>query len=150
MPEPFGRYLLALHHRCLVEARPRVRPGGGVLTAIGGRMPHDVVLDLHRACGYEPELLAFDVKRQVEPAVVLPPYAAAESAGDVTFTFYAREAIDVVADARRAGLDGRELADAVADELASLAITATEAERRRRAGHEVAHAVLMVLGRRPG
>ncbi len=27
VPEPFGRYLLALHHRCLLEARPaRPRP----------------------------------------------------------------------------------------------------------------------------
>lgn len=149
VPEPFGRYLLALHHRCLVEARALVRPGGGVLTAIGGRMPAGVVFDLHRACGYEPELVAFDVKRQVEPAVVLPPYAAAESAGDVTFTYYAREAIGVVAAARRARIDGQELSDAVADELAALAITATEAERRHRAGLDVAHAVLMVLGRRP-
>ena len=149
VPEPFGRYLLALHHRCLRDARERVRPGGGVLTAIGGRMPHDVVLDLHRRCGYEPELLAFDVKRQVEPAVVVPPYAAAEAGGDVTFTYYAADAIGLVAEARRDGLDGQELADAVAGPLAALAITATEAERRRRAGEDVAHSVLMVHGRRP-
>ena len=149
VPEPFGRYLLALHHRCLRDARERVRPGGGVLTAIGGRMPHEVVLDLHRRCGYEPELLAFDVKRQVEPAVVVPPYAAAEASGDVTFTYYAADAIGLVAEARRDGLDGQELADAVAGPLAALAITATDAERRRRAGEDVAHSVLMVHGRRP-
>jgi hypothetical protein len=149
VPEPFGRYLLALHHRCLRDVRDRVRPGGGVLTAIGGRMPHEVVLDLHRSCGYEPELLAFDVKRQVEPAVVLPPYAAAEAGGDVAFTYYAADAIGLVAAARGAGLDGQELADAVAGPLAALAITATEAESRSRAGEDVAHSVLMVHGRRP-
>ena len=108
VPEPFGQYLLALHHRCLLEARPHVRPGGGVLTALGGRMPHEVAFDLHRACGYRPELPAFDVKRQVEPGLVIPPYARAEEAGDAGFTFYAAEAIDVVTAARAAGLDGQE------------------------------------------
>ncbi len=149
VPEPFGPYLLALHHRCLLELRDCVRPGGGVLTALGGRMPAAVAFDLHRACGYEPELLAFDVKRQVEPDVVLPPYARAEAAGGVEFTFYRPEAIAVTAAAKADGLDGQELAGAVAADLAALAITATEADRRRRAGEDVAHSVLMVLGRRP-
>ena len=103
VPEPFGRYLLSLHYRCLVDARPLVRPGGGVLTAIGGRMPHAVAFDLHRACGYEPELLAFDVKRAVEPDLTVPPYALAEQTNGVEFTFYAPEAIGVVAEARSDG-----------------------------------------------
>jgi hypothetical protein len=148
VPEPFGRYLLALHHRCLVEARPHVRPGGGVLTALGGRMPHEVAFDLHRDCGYRPELLAFDVKRQVEPGLVIPPYARAEEAGDAGFTFYAAEASDVVAAVRADGLDGQELANAVAADLTRLAITAREAEDRTRRGEDVAHAVLMILGTR--
>jgi hypothetical protein len=149
VPEPFGCYLLALHHRCLTDLRDHVRPGGGVLTALGGRMPTAVAFDLHRARGYEPELLAFDVKRQVQPDVVLPPYARAEAAGGVEFTFYRPEAIAVTAAARATGLDGQELADAVAADLAALAVSATEAERRRQAGEDVAHSVLMILGRRP-
>ena len=89
-----------------------------MLTAIGGRMPREVAFDLHRACGDEPELLAFDVKRQVEPDLVIPPYARAEETGDVAFTFYAAEATAVVAAAGAGGLDGQELADAVAPDLA--------------------------------
>ena len=103
----FDRYLLSLHHRCLLEARPHVRPGGGVLTAIGGRMPHEVAFDLHGANSFEPELLAFDVKRPVEPALVIPPYARAEESGDAAFTFYAAEAIDSSARPGRRASTGR-------------------------------------------
>jgi len=81
--------------------------------------------------------------------MVLPPYARAEAEGDVAFTYYRPEAVAVTAAARADGLDGKELADAVAGDLAALAITATEADRRRRAGGDAAHSVLMVLGRRP-
>ena len=147
-PELFEAYLLALHHRCLQEAWPRVREGGGVLTAIGGRMPHDVAFGLHRACGYRPELVAFDVKLQVEPELVIPPYSRAEARNGVEFTFYAAEAIDVVAQARRAGLDGRQLADAVAGDLRRLSLSAREAEDRSRRGQPVAHSVLMIFGER--
>jgi hypothetical protein len=147
-PKVFDAYLLALHHRCLRAAWPRVREGGGVLTAIGGRMPHDVAFELHRACGYCPELVAFDVKRQVEPELVIPPYSRAEARGGVEFTFYAPEAIELVAERRCAGLDGHQLADAVAGDLSGLSMSAREAEDRTRRGQPVAHSVLMILGER--
>ena len=149
VPEPFDAYLLALHYRCLRQARAHVRPGGGVLTAIGGRMPHAVAFDLHRACGYAPELVAYDVKLQAEPALVLPGYRRAEERQGVEFTFYAAEAVMVVADARRSGLEGQSLAAAVAGQLGRLAISAREAEERSRRGEPVAHSVLMLFGRRP-
>jgi hypothetical protein len=119
-----------------------------VLTAIGGRVPHDVVLALHRACGYRPELIAFDVKLQVEPGLVIPPYSRAETQSGVEFTFYAPEAIELVAEGRRAGLDGRELADVVAGDLRRLSMSAREAEDRTGRGQPVAHSVLMIFGER--
>ena len=146
VPEPFGAYRLALHHRCLRDAWPRLHSGGGVLTAIGGRMPHPVAFDLHRSCGYRPRLVAFDVKLQVEPDLVVPPYRDAEAEHGLPFTFYAPEAIGLVADARRGGLDGQALADAVAGELGALAISAREAAERTAGGQRVAHSVLMILG----
>jgi hypothetical protein len=148
-PALFDAYLLTLHYCCLRDAWPRVRVGGGVLTAIGGRMPHDVAFGLHRACGYRPELAAFDVKLQVEPELVIPPYSRAEAENGVEFTFYAAEAIAPVAEARRAGLDGQQLADAVEGDLGRLAISAREAEDRARRGQPVAHSVLMIFGERP-
>jgi hypothetical protein len=146
VPEPFGSYLLALHYRCLQDVRPLVRHGGGVLTAIGGRMPLEVAFDLHRACGYTPELMAFDVKLQVESDLVMRPYALAARTSGLELTFYAAEAIGVVAEARRDGLDGQALADAVADDLLRLAIGAAEAARRSARGEAIAHSVLMVFG----
>jgi hypothetical protein len=146
VPELFATHLLALHFRCLVDARPRLAEHGGVLTAIGGRIPHDVAFELHRAAGYRPALVAFDVKAQVEPELVIPPYSQAEARGGVEFVFYAPEAIALVAAARRSGLDGQALADAVADDLGRLAMSAREAEERTRRGLPVAHSVLMLFG----
>ena len=149
-PAPFGAYRLALHHRCLRDARPRLHDGGGVLTAIGGRMPHSVAFDLHRSCGYRPHLVAFDVKLQVEADLVVPPYRDAEAEHGLPFTYYAPEAIALVAAARDGGLDGQALADAVAPELDALAMSAREAADRVAAGRPVAHSVLMVFGERVG
>jgi hypothetical protein len=148
VPERYATRLLALHYRCLQDAWPRVRPAGGVLTAIGGRVSHDMVMAMHRACGYRPELVAFDVKLQVEPGLVIPPYSRAEARSGVEFTFYAPEAIELVAEGRRAGLDGRELADAVAGDLRRLSMSAREAENRTDRGQPVAHSVLMIFGER--
>jgi methylase of polypeptide subunit release factors len=150
VPAPFADHLLALHHRCLREAWRHVRPGGGVLTAIGGRMPDDVVFDLHRACGYLPELVAFDVKLQGEPDLVLPGYRRVEDERGLEFTFYASEAADIVAERRRSGLDGQQLVDTVAPDLRRLSMSAREAERRSRRGEQVAHSVLMIFGWRYG
>ena len=135
VPAPFGAYRLALHHRCLRDARPRLHDGGGVLTAIGGRMPHAV---------------AFDVKLQVEPDLVVPPYRDAEAEHGLPLTYYAPEAIAVVAAARDAGLDGQALADAVAPDLGALAMSAREAAGRVARGRAVAHSVLMIFGERAG
>jgi methylase of polypeptide subunit release factors len=149
VPEPFSSHLLALHYLCLRQSWPHVTPGGGVLTAIGGRIPDDVALALHRACGYAPELVAFDVKPQIEPELVLPAYRRAEHEQGLEFTFYAPEATEIVAERRRRGLDGRELADSVAGDLRRLSMSAREAEQRSQRGDQVAHSVLMILGRRP-
>jgi hypothetical protein len=92
--------------------------------------------------------VAFDVKLQVEPGLVLPAYAHAEAEGRAAFTFYAAEAVERVTAARAAGLEGRELADATAPDLERLALSAGEAERRARDGTPVAHSVLMVFGER--
>ena len=148
VPEPFNTYLLALHYRCLQEAQGFVREGGGVLTALGGRIPREIAFDLHRACGYLPELVTFDLKIQGEPHVILPAYCRAEEESGAEFTFYLPEALDVVAEARRAGLEGERLADAVEDRLLSRTMSAHEAMERYRRGDPVAHSVFMIFGER--
>jgi hypothetical protein len=140
--------MLSLHYRLLMQAWPRVSPGGGVLTAIGGRIPNEVAFRLHRECGYEPELVAFDLKLQVEPELMIPPYARAEAEHAVEFRFYAPEAIGVVAALRDAGLEGQPLADAATPELEQLTMPAREAAARVDRSLPVAHSVLMIFGQR--
>jgi hypothetical protein len=148
VPEPYARYMLDLHYRLLLEARPRVSDGGGVLTALGGRIPDGLAFELHRACGFNPELVAFDVKLQAEPELMVPPYAQAEAEQDLAYTFYAPEAIELVARLRADGLDGQPLADAGARDLERLSISAQEAAVRVEQGLGVAHSVLMIFGER--
>jgi hypothetical protein len=148
VPEPFAKYMLGLHHRLLRQAWPRVNDSGGVLTAIGGRMPDEVAFALHRECGYAPELAAFDLKPQVEPGLMIPPYERAEAEHGVEFTFYAPEAIPVVAGLRDTGLEGQPLLDAAAPELERLSMSAREAAARVRQALPVAHSVLMIFGER--
>lgn len=114
--EPFAAYLLSLHYRFLTGTRTRVSHGGGVLTAIGGRIPNDVAFKLHRECGYEPELVAFDLKLQVEPGLMIPRCARAEAERDRVQVLRSR-GIGVVAALRNAGLEGQPLADAAVPQL---------------------------------
>jgi hypothetical protein len=146
VPDTFVTHLVALHYECLQKARAHVRQGGGVLTALGGRIPLEIALELHRSCGYVPELVAFDVKRQSEPDLILPGYRDAEEAYGVEFTFYAPQALELLAEARSSGLEGRDLLDAVDDELRLYAISAREAMRRRAQDEPVAHSVFEILG----
>ena len=146
VPELFEKHQLALHYECLQQGRGRVRDRGGILTAIGGRIPLDTAFDLHRACGYLPELVIFDVKIQSEPHVILPEYCRLEKQHGVEFRFYAPEARETVAEIRLSGLEGKGLADAAQDELLRHAMTAHEAMDRCRRGQAVAHSVFMIFG----
>ncbi len=146
VPEPFSTYMLDLHHGLLLDARQRLGPGGGVLTALGGRAPDHVAFGLHTACGYRPELVAYDLKVQGEPELMVPPYERAEAEHGIEYRFYAPEAVEIVAGLRRTGLEGQELADAAAPELERLTMSAREAGALTRAGRPVAHSVLMIFG----
>lgn len=148
VPDLFGSHLLALHYLCLRQAHDRVREGGGVLTAIGGRVPLEVVFKLHRACGYVPELVVFDLKIQGEPESVLPAYCQAKEETGVEFQYYAAEARDLVRAARNSGLEGQGLADAVKGDLDRYAMSSHEALAQHRQGKDVAHSTLMVFGQR--
>lgn len=82
------RYLLTLHHGCLVEAREHLRPGGWIVSMIGGRVPWSVIDGVFARAGFSATVLHFGLKRQTEPRVVLGGYARAEQDGSPPFTFY--------------------------------------------------------------
>lgn len=145
-PERFETYQLALHHECLRQARGRIRDGGAVLTALGGRMPLELAYDLHRSCGYVPELVVFDAKVQAEPELVLPSYARIEKEKGVEFSYYAIGAVELVAGARRSGLEGAALEEATREPLLGYRMSASEALARSRRGEPVVHSALMIAG----
>ena len=147
VPELFVTNLLVLHYLLLQQARVHVSAGGGVLTCIGGRVPLEVINKLHRSCGYSPELLVFDVKIQSEAATVLPCYFKAQRKTGVEFQYYLPGAVKIISEARRAGLQGIELATAVQHDLDRLAISIDDALARVRRGKDVAHTVYMIFGR---
>lgn len=150
VPESIAQYLLASHYLCLRDAYNRVRLGGGVLTSVGGRVPFEVVSDLHRLCGYSPQLVAFDLKIQSEPGRILPSYCAAEEAFGVSFKFYIPDALNIVAFHRTSGLDGQELYEAVSHQLEAYALSAREALDLFRQGKSIAHSAFMLFGQRLG
>jgi hypothetical protein len=82
------RYLLTLHHNFLLEAPAHLNPGGWVVSAIGGRIPHAVIAEMFRRSGFRPVVLAFGLKVQTEAAIVLAGYARAERRGSPEFSFY--------------------------------------------------------------
>jgi hypothetical protein len=148
VPPLADQWLLALHWRCLQQAREFVRPGGGVLTAIGGRVPLEVASEIHRTAGFEPTLAAFDVKPQLEPELVLPGYRAHEQKRGSSFTFYRTAAVELLAAARARGLEGVALQAATEPALQRLAVSTAEAQVIVARGGTVAHSVLMLYGSR--
>lgn len=109
-----------------------------------------MISDLHRLCGYSPQLVAFDLKIQSEPARILPSYCAAEEAFGVSFKFYTPDALKIIASHRTSGLEGRELYEAVSDRLEVYALSAQEALDLFRKGMSIAHSAYMIFGQRLG
>ena len=91
--------------------------GGGILTAIGGRMPPTSPSTCTARAGTRRSSSIFDAKIQTEPELVLSGYARVEEEAGVAFRFYTPEVIEIVSEARRTGLEGKELALAVEGEL---------------------------------
>lgn len=150
IPADIEQHLLTSHYLCLHDAYNHIRPGGGVLTSVGGRVSLERVLAVHRLCGYTPQLVAFDMKIQGEPHRMLPSHRAIEEAFGVSFTFYGPAALDIVATQRKSsGLEGQQLFDAVTNQLASYAMSTQEALAQFRQGKDVVHPVFMVFGQRP-
>lgn len=147
VPARFAAHRLELHYLCLQQARAHVERGGGILTSIGGRVPLEVAFDLHRSCGYSPELVVFGAKIQSEPEAILPAYAGAEQGSGLRFTFFSPEVLPMVAARRQAGLEGLPLLHSLSAELDRFAMDAGEAMARHQCGGAVAHTVFFILGR---
>ncbi len=146
VPERFETHQLALHYECLRQAQ-RIPEGWG-RHAHRDRRADPARRRLRPAPLVRVRAGARDLRRE-DPdraGAGLPGYARVEEEAGVAFRFYTPEVIEIVAEARRTGLEGEELALAVEGELIQHVMSATEALARCRQGRPVAHSVFMILG----
>jgi SAM-dependent methyltransferase len=88
IPGFVSQYLVALHYLALQQAAQMLKPGGRVLSSIGGRIPIPIILRLARETGYAGDILIYTWKVQSEPEEVIGGYAAWEQRGLGPFHFY--------------------------------------------------------------
>ncbi len=129
-PEIFEKYLLAHQHSFLEEAKGVLKKGGGVVLAVGGRLPYNVLQHLFSKTGYSVEELASVFKYQTEAKEVLSSYAKAERGG-VEFDFYRYAgAQELWEEFEASGLSGAE----IKENLGEFRVSASEAWRMYRSG----------------
>jgi methylase of polypeptide subunit release factors len=138
IPAIFAEHRLPLHYLFLQQASRCLRPGGGVICCIGGRVPIDIVRQMFHDSGFVPSVLNFDIVRQFESERVLSGYAAAEAASGIRFRFYPYEpSAHLLSDIRgtRATVE-----EAIADpRFAALAIRASAAQDLEHGGTAIGH-----------
>lgn len=88
IPEVLQRQLLALHYVALGQAHAFLRPGGAVLSMLGGRVPLAVFHEMARLAGHRSDILAYGWKIQVDPVEMIGGHAGHQRAGKGPFHFY--------------------------------------------------------------
>lgn len=144
VPQAVKDWLLVLHYLALVQARDFLKPGGAVLSTIGGRLPLRVVTEMADAAGYRPSFLTYWWKVQADADDVIGSYAQWHRQGLGPFHFYPADVLE----ATFAGLDleqaGRD-AYAIERELAPRRLDAVSAWDAHRRGERIGHTVAVLL-----
>jgi methylase of polypeptide subunit release factors len=116
---------LTLHALALAAARPRLAPGGVMLSTIGSRVPLAEIVEMSESAGFVAHPLTFGWKLQADADTLIATHAAHQADGFGPFRFYAADRLEALF----AGL-GAEAAGARAFELeAALAAHALDAPR---------------------
>ncbi len=87
-PDVFEHHLLSHQYSFLRQAKSALEKGGAVISAIGGRLPYEILTDLFAKAGYAMQELVSTFKYQTEPEDVLSGYAKAEKQYGTEFDFY--------------------------------------------------------------
>jgi SAM-dependent methyltransferase len=91
IPDLLRRNLLALHYVALLQARDFLRPGGSVLSLIGGRVPLAVFRKMGELAGYRAEIFTYGWKIQTDPEEIISGHLAQQRGGLGPYHFYRAE-----------------------------------------------------------
>lgn len=143
LPKFVSQHLLSLHFLMLKNARSILRPGGRILSSIGGRVPLEVILKLASVTNYSGRILAYTWKVQSEPEDVIGGYAHWEQAGFGPFKFYPVDILKVIFNKPTFVV---ESSDALEFEqaLAGYELSAVQALQGFRDGIQIGHTVAVL------
>jgi SAM-dependent methyltransferase len=88
IPELLRKNLLALHYVALLQAKDFLRPGGSVLSLIGGRIPLTVFQRMGELAGYRAEIFTYGWKIQTDPGEMISGHLAQQRNGLGPYHFY--------------------------------------------------------------
>lgn len=147
IPDFVSGALVALHWLALRQAIPMLRPGGRVLSSIGGRIPIATMLRLAEEAGYAGEILIYTWKTQSEPEEVIGGYATWQNRGAGPFHFYPAAVLEETFGTLSpvtAGAQAREIERALMPHRLD-AVAALDALRR---GMSIGHTVAVLESRK--
>ena len=141
-PSKFKAWGLAAQYAFLQSAKSVLRPGGSIVTALGGRMPIKIVEELFEVCELEFEDVIVGFKEQTEAKIDFEGYHRLEKENGVSFEFYLyQEVIDFLRDKGISnpsdGISGRILKSMLRPYMVSAGAALKLYERNIPVGHTV-------------
>ncbi len=94
LPQFVSKQLLELHYLALRQSRDFLRPGGVVLSMLGGRVPLKVFHRMARHAGFSPVVLSYTWKVQTDPEAMIRRHAEQQQAGFGPFFFYPAKVLE--------------------------------------------------------
>ncbi|MDR0672655.1 MAG: hypothetical protein LBF93_03125 [Zoogloeaceae bacterium] len=141
IPGLLRKNLLALHYAALVQAKDFLRPGGSVLSLIGGRIPLAVFQRMGELAGYYVEIFTYGWKIQTDPDEMISGHLAQQQNGLGPYHFYRAERLaEVFSEVSLA--DSGERAFEIERDLTPNQLDPREALAAHQRGETIGHTVV--------
>jgi len=141
LPGLIKNQMLDLHYLALLQAKDFLAPEGAVLSALGGRVPLQVFLDLGSIAGYSSSFLTYTWKDQADYKEIIQDYAQKQKEGFGPFYFYSSEVLQKTfasVDIANSGKNAIEIERSLLSERLDAASANEALKRGERIGHTVA------------
>ncbi|MDR2690520.1 MAG: class I SAM-dependent methyltransferase [Azoarcus sp.] len=140
IPELMRRNLLSLHYVALLKAKEFLKPGGAVLSLIGGRIPLDLFHEMGRLTGYHAEIFTYGWKIQTDPEEIIGGHIQQQEAGFGPYHFYRANRLAEVFSGiglQDSGQRAREIEQSLAPDALSPAAALAAWQQGETIGHTV-------------